>query len=91
MLCPYFIDTPLIPAAGRTLLAGGAMGRPEDVVAAGTRLMADSSLHGKTLVIGPRVKVDGAWQLLPLDGDGEGVAEQAVWEVLAEEFAEVGT
>jgi NAD(P)-dependent dehydrogenase (short-subunit alcohol dehydrogenase family) len=31
MLCPYFIDTPFIPIEGRVILAGSAMGKPEDV------------------------------------------------------------
>jgi hypothetical protein len=88
VLCPYFIDTPLIPVPARALLAGGAMGKSEDVVAAGTRLMADASIHGKALVVGPRVKIDGEWKLLPTGT--EGVSEQAVWEVLGDDFAEVG-
>ncbi|KAI9050252.1 hypothetical protein LZ554_005420 [Drepanopeziza brunnea f. sp. 'monogermtubi'] len=87
MICPYFIDTPLISVPGRALLAGGAMGKSEDVVVAGTRLMADASIHGKALVVGPRVKIDGEWKLLP-EGN-EGVSEQAVWEVLGNDFTEV--
>jgi NAD(P)-dependent dehydrogenase (short-subunit alcohol dehydrogenase family) len=37
ILLPYFIDTPLLPAVARALLAGGAMGKPEDVIEAGNR------------------------------------------------------
>lgn len=87
MLCPYFIDTPLIPAAGRVLLAGSAMGRPEDVVDAGTRLMADERIVGRALVVGPKVRIDGEWHLLPRE-DGEG-SEVAVWEAYADDFREV--
>ena len=31
------MDTPLLPTEARFMLAGGAMGKPEDVVEAGTR------------------------------------------------------
>jgi NAD(P)-dependent dehydrogenase (short-subunit alcohol dehydrogenase family) len=88
VLCPYFIDTPIIPAGGRLLLAGGAMGKPEDVVDAGTRLMADSRIAGRALAIGPRVTVDGDWQLVP-QGSKDG-KEIAVWEAYADDFVEVG-
>ena len=64
------------------------MGKPEDVVDAGTRLMADSSIHGKALVIGPSVKVNDDWKLL--DEDTPGVSKQAVWEILGDDFIEVG-
>ncbi|KAI9642130.1 hypothetical protein NHQ30_008932 [Ciborinia camelliae] len=87
MLCPYFIDTPLIPAAGRLLLAGGAMGKPEDVVDAGTRLMADTRISGRALVIGPKVRVDGEFDLLP-ETSKEG-NEKAIWEAYADDFTEL--
>ncbi|KAK0110974.1 hypothetical protein ONS95_001355 [Cadophora gregata] len=87
LLCPYFIDTPLIPPAGRSLLLGGAMGKPDDVVDAGTRLMADSTIHGRALVIGPSVKVDDGWKLLPENTPD--VDNVAVWEVLGSDFIEV--
>ncbi len=87
MLCPYFIDTPIIPVGGRVILAGGAMGKPEDVVDAGTRLIADKSIVGRALIIGPRVKVDGEWKLLPENAKGQ---EIAIWEAYAHDFEEVG-
>lgn len=87
MLCPYFIDTPLIPTAGRLMLAGGAMGKPEDVVDAGTRLMADTRIVGRALVIGPKVRVDGEFDLLPeTSKDGN---EKAVWEAYVDDLAEL--
>lgn len=49
MLCPYFIDTPIVPATVRVLLAGGSMGKPEDVVDAATRLVADTRIVGRSL------------------------------------------
>jgi hypothetical protein len=86
MLCPYFIDTPIIPAEGRALLAGSAMGKPEDVVDAGTRLMADSRIIGRALAVGPKVTLDDDWQLVPKSADNK---ELAVWEVYADDFEEV--
>jgi NAD(P)-dependent dehydrogenase (short-subunit alcohol dehydrogenase family) len=89
MLCPYFIDTPILPTPARLLLAGGAMGKPEDVVDAGTRFMADSRIAGRSLVIGPRISAnygqDNDWAVLPHKKDGK---EVAVWEAYAHDFEE---
>ncbi|KAG4437936.1 hypothetical protein IFR05_006606 [Cadophora sp. M221] len=63
------------------------MGKPDDVVDAGTRLMADSTIHGRALVIGPSVKIDDEWKLLPADTPN--VDNVAVWEVLGSDFIEV--
>ena len=87
MLCPYFIDTPLIPTAGRALLAGSAMGKPEDVVDAGSRLVADTRIVGRALVVGPKVRVEGEWELVPQTSK-EG-KELAIWEAYADDFQEV--
>jgi NAD(P)-dependent dehydrogenase (short-subunit alcohol dehydrogenase family) len=89
MLCPYFIDTPIIPVVGRLLLAGGATGKVEDVVDAGTRFMADSRICGRALVVGPKVNVsdDGELKLVPkTDKSGK---EVAVWEAYADDFEAV--
>jgi hypothetical protein len=86
ILCPYWIDTPIIPAAARIILAGAGMGKPEDVVDAGTRMMADTRIAGRALVIGPKVKIDDDWHLLPKDAD---VEETAIWEAYAHDFEEV--
>jgi hypothetical protein len=88
MICPYFIDTPLLNVAARLALAGGATGKPEDVVDAATRLMADTRIVGRALVVGPKVRRDDDWQLLP-SSSTEG-HESAVWEAYAEDFTEVG-
>jgi hypothetical protein len=88
MLCPYFIDTPLLRTGGRLLLAGGAMGKPEDVVDAATRLMADTSIVGRALIVGPKTRVDDEWQLLPSQSTKG--KEAAVWEAYADDFMEVG-
>ncbi|KAL8295923.1 hypothetical protein RB600_001422 [Gaeumannomyces tritici] len=73
MLCPYFIDTPLIPAGGMSLLAGAGMASLPDVVEAATRLAADRAVRGRALVVGPRIKVlDGGEAVEYVDGDGDG-------------------
>lgn len=88
MLAPYFIDTPIVTIGARLLLAGGAMGKPEDVVDAGTRLMADTRIMGRALAIGPKVTVDEQGELVPKDSaKGQ---EKAVWEVYADDYEEVG-
>ena len=86
LLCPYFIDTPLLYAGARILLAGGAMGNPSDVVEAGTRLMADTRIIGRSLVVGPKAKFskDNEFQMVSQeDPNGE---EAAMWEAYAEDF-----
>ncbi|KAK4139072.1 uncharacterized protein C8A04DRAFT_16185 [Dichotomopilus funicola] len=56
-LTPYFVETPIIPAAGKLLLAGAAKADLEDVVDAATRLMADEGVKGRALCIGPKMGV----------------------------------
>ncbi|KAL3420479.1 short chain dehydrogenase [Phlyctema vagabunda] len=87
LLCPYFIDTPLIHVSGRLILAGAGFGKPEDVVDAGSRFMADSSICGRGLVIGPKVRVDEAGEYVQQPSD-EG-KEVAVWECYADDFEQV--
>ncbi len=91
MLCPYFIDTPIIPASARALLAGGAMGKIEDVVDAATRFVADARIAGRALAVGPKMGVvereDGEWEFVP-KGKDSGEVERAVWEVYAHDFEE---
>ena len=86
LVCPYFIDTPILTAGARLLLAGGAMGKPEDVIEAATRLTADTRIIGRSLYIGPKLKVME-------DGQGEHqlalkapVKEKAIWEAFADDF-----
>jgi len=89
LLCPYFIDTPILETGARVLLAGGAMGVPEDVMEAGTRLMADSRIVGRALVVGPKVKfnADNEWDVVPAKNK-EG-REVAIWEAYADDFEAV--
>jgi NAD(P)-dependent dehydrogenase (short-subunit alcohol dehydrogenase family) len=85
MLCPYFISTPILTVGARFLLAGGAFGQPEDVVEAGTRLMADTRIVGRALIVGPKVKVnkEDEWEVVPYT-DKNGVV-QSCWEAYADD------
>ena len=85
LLCPYFINTPIINGFGRVLLAGAPVGKVDDVVDAATRFMADTRIVGRALAIGPKIQVDEEGNLL-LKGEGE---EAAVHEVYAHDFEEV--
>lgn len=70
MLCPYFVDTPILPARAVATLSGLGLGRLDDVVDAATRLAAGTGLArpsssspppqriaGRALVVGPRVSL----------------------------------
>lgn len=96
VLCPYFVDTPIVPWRGMCLLAGGPKAAIEDVVDAATRLMADESVVGRGLVIGGRQRVVGG-RLVVLDADSDtsegeesdkGIRSPpgAVWEVHAHDY-----
>jgi NAD(P)-dependent dehydrogenase (short-subunit alcohol dehydrogenase family) len=101
MLCPYFIDTPLIGAAGRAALAGIPLGTIDDVVQAATYFVADPSSVGRALVVGPRLKIrspkyqaTGGARGVPDVQDiyeisavpGDGVKEVALWECYAHDL-----
>ncbi|KAF2703319.1 NAD(P)-binding protein [Pleomassaria siparia CBS 279.74] len=91
LLCPYFINTPIVTPTARFLLAGGGMGEIKDVVDAGTRLVADSRILGRGLVIGPNLNIkqldNGDWKLVELKTPGS--HETAIWEVYADDWVEV--
>ena len=88
ILCPYFIDTPLLAANARAILAGAVLGKVEDVVDAGTRFAADPCIVGRALAVGPKLRVaqkdDGEWSLVQKNDIG-GV-EKAIWEIYADDF-----
>ncbi|AEO65673.1 uncharacterized protein THITE_2046563 [Thermothielavioides terrestris NRRL 8126] len=93
-LTPYFVDTPLLPAAGLALLAGAATAALEDVVDAATRLVADEGIRGRALLVGPKIRVvdlvDGG-RLRVVEGEArtEGERRQAVWEVYGHDYERV--
>ena len=88
MLCPYFIDTPLVPPSARVILAGGAIGTLEDVVDAATRLTADNRIVGRSLYVGPKMKVvldkENNYQLAL--GSEPNATTKAVWECYAHDY-----
>ncbi|KAF2686016.1 NAD(P)-binding protein [Lentithecium fluviatile CBS 122367] len=88
LICPYFIDTNMVTPGARVLLAGGGLGKVEDVVDAGTRFVADSRILGRSLVIGPKVHVtqdeEGQWHYV--EEGTEGSRETALWEPCADDW-----
>ena len=90
ILCPYFIETPIVEPAARFLLAGGATGKPEDVIEAGTRLAADTRILGRSLYVGPKMTLkrdqDGDCQLAVKEGQQLGQEGEAIWEAYAEDY-----
>lgn len=78
----------MVSTLGRVVLAGGSLGRPEDVVEAATRLVADPRVVGRALLVGPKLKVeqgtDGQWSLV--EGKGAAGEKKAIWEIYAHDF-----
>ena len=88
LIMPYFTDTPIVSTVARVLLAGGPMGKVASVVDAGTRLMGNNNIGGRALVVGPRVKVNEDWTIVPESSiRGKAVT---IWEVYSQDFDEVG-
>jgi NAD(P)-dependent dehydrogenase (short-subunit alcohol dehydrogenase family) len=89
VVCPYFIKTPIVPASGRLLLAGGGWGALEDVIDAGTRLVADSRILGRALAIGPKgriIKTEVGDQVMDLPSAGPDGPETGIWEAYVDDF-----
>ena len=88
LICPYFIDTPLLKGMARALLAGGTMGKAEDVVEAATRFAADPRVVGRAVSVGPKMTIkqeaNGEWSLV--EGNSEAGKETAIWEIYPHDF-----
>lgn len=54
LICPYFVDTPIIPLGGKLMLAGLEIAELDDVVDAVARLVCDEAIAGRCLAILPR-------------------------------------
>lgn len=72
MLCPYFVDTPILPNRAVAMMAGNGIGRLDDTVDAATRLVAGSGsgsgnqrIAGRALLVGPRVSLCKEGVVLP--------------------------
>ncbi|MCJ1395377.1 hypothetical protein MMC18_008261 [Xylographa bjoerkii] len=86
LLCPYFVDTPILTAPGRVILAGSAIGTSEDVVEAGSRFTADPRIIGRAVCIGPKLMVEedeGGEYVLT---QKEEVVLKAIWEIYSVDF-----
>ncbi|KAI9889266.1 MAG: hypothetical protein M1814_005641 [Vezdaea aestivalis] len=85
MICPYFVDTPLLGNTARFMLAGKGTAKVEDVVSVVARFIGDSRIVGRAAVIGPRMNVkqreDGEWTFV--EREGKGSEEVAVWDAYA--------
>lgn len=88
LICPYFIETPLLTASTRAILAGGVLGKIEDVVDAATRFAANPRVVGRAVWVGPKLKVEqdtnGAWSLV--ENDEQKGEQRAIWEVYLHDF-----
>ncbi|KAK8021739.1 hypothetical protein PG990_006877 [Apiospora arundinis] len=79
LLCPYIIATGIVPPVARIALAGAAVGHVDAAVEAATRFMADTSIVGRALVVGPKVRVrdDGeTYEVTELLPQGGGIADR---------------
>ncbi|KAK9233861.1 hypothetical protein V1525DRAFT_415004 [Lipomyces kononenkoae] len=89
LICPYFVETPIINGPGRAVLAGANLAKIEDVVEAASRLMSDTSINGRSLVVGPPLKLveteEGEWQYSGRDQNGIST-EVSLWEVHADDL-----
>ncbi|OAA45049.1 NAD(P)-binding domain protein [Metarhizium rileyi] len=91
MLAPYLVEqSRMLPvAADIAFLAGTAGGATvPDVVEAATRLVADESISGRSLAVGPPLKsaAEGEVPVVANEGDGRG---RAAWELYAHDYEEV--
>ena len=93
LVCPYFIDTPLLGAQGRSILAGGSIGTVDSVVEAATRFAANPQILGRAVLVAPKFKVtqneSGEWNIAETEGDGG--EDKAVWEIYVHDFEDSET
>ncbi|KAL2757765.1 hypothetical protein ACRALDRAFT_2016849 [Sodiomyces alcalophilus JCM 7366] len=102
LLCPYFVSgSNMLPTAVEAaFLAGGAGGASiKDVVDAATRLVADDSIVGRALLVGPRVadaeegQSGGEGRHSNKDGDPgqETKVTASIWDCYAEDYKDSET
>ncbi|EGR49677.1 uncharacterized protein TRIREDRAFT_60052 [Trichoderma reesei QM6a] len=98
MIAPYYTaQTSMLPTVAEALLLSGSAGPGSvpDVIDAATRLVADESIVGRALVIGPRLK---AQDIVEAVGEGSGALlkedvdqSRAIWECYAHDYDQVET
>ena len=86
ILCPYFIDTPIIDGPGRLILAGGAIGTTDDVVEAGSRFATDPRIVGRAVCIGPKLRLEEQESGEYVLTQKEEVTPKAIWEIYPMDF-----
>lgn len=79
IICPYYTDSTFMQTPVRVILAGVPLGQPEDVIDAASYLVADTSCIGRSLVTGPKLKLDPSTGELNVLREGQN-EERAVWE-----------
>ena len=84
-LCPYFVETPMVGAAGMAILAGAAMADIQGVVHAATRLEADQSVVGRALAIVARGNRNEAASVDLQMNDSE-TEPRGIWDVYGHDF-----
>jgi NAD(P)-dependent dehydrogenase (short-subunit alcohol dehydrogenase family) len=91
MLCPCFVDTNMLANAVMLGLAGGGLGEISDVVDAATRFLADETICGRAVVIGPRMTVEdgdhGEIRLVAIPKEEEG--GKGIWDCYAHDYENV--
>ncbi|KAI5464223.1 hypothetical protein BGZ63DRAFT_411973 [Mariannaea sp. PMI_226] len=99
MLAPFFTSKTnmLKPGVEAVFFSGSpGAGSVEDVIGAATRLIADETIAGRSLVIGPRIKANGVegaedfQELMASDEEGDGQG-RPIWECYADDYQRVDT
>ncbi|KAF5013345.1 hypothetical protein FDECE_648 [Fusarium decemcellulare] len=86
MICPYFVSgSNMFPSAAEAAFLAGTAGAAThaDVLDAGTRLIADETIVGRALLVGPKIAIDGDEV-----ESSEKRDERAVWDCYAEDYTE---
>ncbi|TFA98942.1 5'-hydroxyaverantin dehydrogenase [Trichoderma ghanense] len=98
MIAPYYTaQTKMLPPVTEALLLAGSAGPGSvpDVIDAATRLVADESIVGRALVIGPRLKAHDIAAAIDkgsnLMREENGDQSRAIWECYAHDYDQVET
>jgi NAD(P)-dependent dehydrogenase (short-subunit alcohol dehydrogenase family) len=86
MLHPYFVETGILGKDGALALAGGGIAQIEDVVNAASRCVADQTVIGRGLIIGPKATREDAGRAGMDTLKMEEGSEIAVWDSYSHDF-----
>ncbi len=91
LICPHFVDTNILGNQVMFILAGGGLGQISDVVDTASSFMADRTVVGRGVVIGPRMNVedgeDGETKLVSIPGRRQ--RGTAVWDMYVHDYEHV--